>query len=85
MAERAPGTTPDPVRLLVVGAGAKALFALEELASRWREGTGPRMEFTVVDPGEHLGTGAAYHPFQPHPLRLNVGSGLLAAPAPGAV
>ncbi|MGO1408326.1 MAG: FAD/NAD(P)-binding protein [Brachybacterium sp.] len=85
MAERAPGTTPAPVRLLVVGAGAKALFALEELASRWREGTGPRIEITVVNPGEHLGTGAAYHPFQPHHLRLNVGSGILDAPATGAV
>lgn len=83
------------MRLLVVGAGAKALFALEELAERCRgshdlpestaPGTGPRIEITVVDPGEHLGTGAAYHPSQPHHLRLNVGSGILDAPATGAV
>ncbi|HEX7351159.1 FAD/NAD(P)-binding protein [Brachybacterium sp.] len=90
MAERAPGTAGDPLRLLVVGAGAKALYALEELAAQGRDGgdlpesAGPLVEITVVDPGEHLGTGAAYHPSQPHHLRLNVGSGILDAPATGA-
>jgi len=90
VAERAPGTAGDPVRLLVVGAGAKALFALEEFAAQGRDGgdlpesAGPLVEITVVDPGEHLGTGAAYHPSQPHHLRLNVGSGILDAPATGA-
>lgn len=83
-----------PLRLLVVGAGAKALFALEELAARLGEhstrpgehtvpAAGPLLEITVVDPGEQPGTGAAYHPDQPHHLRLNVDSRILDAPAVG--
>jgi len=86
----------EPLRLLVVGAGAKALFALEELAARLGEhrtrpgehaapAAGPLLEITVVDPGEHPGTGAAYHPDQPHHLRLNVDSRILDAPAVGSL
>src|SRR5690606_12688311 len=86
----------EPLRLLVVGAGAKALFALEELAARLAEhrtrpgehaapAAGPLLEITVVDPGEHPGTGAAYHPDQPHHLRLNVDSRILDAPAVGSL
>ncbi|MGP5089661.1 FAD/NAD(P)-binding protein [Brachybacterium tyrofermentans] len=92
MAERAPGA---PLRLVVIGAGPKALFALEELAALLvghpepvgRPGAGsPRelLEITVLDPGEHPGTGAAYDLSQPPELRLNVGSGILDAPAAGA-
>lgn len=89
MAERESSTAEEPLRLLVVGAGAKALFALEELAARLADSAhsalAPLLEITVVDPAEHLGTGAAYHPSQPHHLRLNVGSGILDAPVTGAV
>lgn len=89
MAEQEPSTAEDPLRLIVVGAGAKALFALEELAARLVDSTGaalaPLLEITVVDPGEHPGTGAAYHPSQPPHLRLNVSSRILDTPATGAV
>lgn len=79
-----------PLRLLVVGAGPKALFALEELAARGAdrgrcpEHDAPRLEITVVDPEGHPGAGTAYHPSQPHHLRLNVGSGILDAPSTGS-
>ena len=89
MAEQEPSTAEDPLRLIVVGAGAKALFALEELAARLVDSTGaalaPLLEITVVDPGEHPGTGAAYHPSPPPHLRLNVSSRILDTPATGAV
>ncbi|MGO2821486.1 MAG: FAD/NAD(P)-binding protein [Brachybacterium tyrofermentans] len=92
MAERA---ATGPLRLAVIGAGPKALFALEELAALLvghpepigRPGAGsPRelLEITVLDPGEHPGTGAAYDLSQPPELLLNVGSGILDAPAAGA-
>lgn len=89
MAKPVPGASEGALRLLVVGAGAKALFALEELAARLRahpgHGTRPRLEITVIDPGEHPGTGAAYHPAQPRYLRLNVDSAILDAPPVGDV
>lgn len=97
MAERAP---TGPLRLAVIGAGPKALFALEELAALLIRpadatgrlpATGPAtgfpgslLEITVLDPGEHPGAGAAYHLAQPPQLRLNVGSAILDAPASGA-
>ncbi|WP_158239467.1 FAD/NAD(P)-binding protein [Brachybacterium sp. UMB0905] len=75
----APGR--DPLRLVVIGAGPKALFALEELQARLAAGAGRALEVVVVDPGEHPGTGAAYRPDQPAPLRLNVDCRVIDAPA----
>ncbi|WP_193106000.1 FAD/NAD(P)-binding protein [Brachybacterium sp. FME24] len=83
-----------PLRLAVVGAGPKALFALEELAARLAERAGGAdgdpcagslLEVIVVDPGPHPGTGTAYDPFQPPHLRLNVSSTILDAPATSAM
>lgn len=87
--------TTAPLRLAVLGAGPKALFALEALAHQLHEaelraaGTAlatrgadepPRLEVTVIDPAEHPGTGAAYAPDQSPVLRLNVAARILDAP-----
>lgn len=74
----------------MVGGGPKALFALEELAARGAgrgcspDHAGSRLEITVVDPAGPLGAGTAYHPAQPHHLRLNVASTILDAPSTGS-
>ncbi|MDO5661292.1 MAG: FAD/NAD(P)-binding protein, partial [Brachybacterium sp.] len=76
------------VRLVVIGAGPKALFALEELAAQF-ETNKPRsaedqhgpLEVTVIDPGAEPGTGAAYATDQSPLLRLNVTASILDAPA----
>ncbi|MGO1225646.1 MAG: FAD/NAD(P)-binding protein [Brachybacterium sp.] len=85
-------------RLAVVGAGPKALFALEALAahltadlaagagagavSTERAGAAV-VDVTVLDPAGTPGTGAAYALDQPPYLRLNVSAGILDAPATG--
>ncbi|MGP9601777.1 FAD/NAD(P)-binding protein [Brachybacterium sp. AOP42-E1-35] len=95
-----PGTGPDATgprrRLAVVGAGPKALFALEALAAHLTAdlaaGTGAVstetpgaaiVDVTVLDPAGLPGTGAAYALDQPPYLRLNVTAGILDAPATG--
>ncbi|WP_157975551.1 FAD/NAD(P)-binding protein [Brachybacterium sp. YJGR34] len=75
---------PESRRLVVVGAGPKALFALEALTARLREREhGPRLAVTVIDPHAQPGTGAAYDPAQPEHLRLNVSARILDAPRTG--
>lgn len=84
----------DPLRLVVVGAGPKSLFALEALAARL-DGAGwtparpddvalRALVVTVMDPADRPGTGTAYAPDQPHVLRLNVSATLLDGAAGGA-
>lgn len=84
-----------PLRLVVLGAGPKALFALEALTFRLQiahsapaSGRGgaeePRLEVTVIDPAEHPGAGAAYALDQSPVLRLNVAARILGAPIGGA-
>jgi diaminopimelate decarboxylase len=63
------------VRVAVIGAGPKGLFATERLLAR--RGTGP-LEVVVFDPREP-GTGAAYGRAQPDWLRLNVTSAIVDA------
>ena len=76
------------LRLAVIGAGPKALSALDSLGRRLRaagRGDGPReVRIDIVDPSERPGTGAAYDPRQPRHLRLNVTSGIVDAHEPGA-
>ena len=54
------------LRLAVIGAGPKALSALDSLGRRLRaagRGDGPReVRIDIVDPSERPGTGAAYDP-----------------------
>ncbi|MGP9538338.1 FAD/NAD(P)-binding protein [Brachybacterium sp. AOP43-C2-M15] len=99
-APRAPRDVDPPLTLAVLGAGPKALFALEALAAHLddpdhaprpggagRSGTevrGNLLEVTVIDPAEHPGTGAAYDPEQSPVLRLNVAARLLDAPVGGS-
>ena len=84
MSERTPVT--DPMRVAVLGAGPKALFALESLARRLGElhEPGRCVALTIVEPHPHLGVGAAYAWDQPEYLRLNVASGIVDAHEPGA-
>ena len=83
-------------RLAVVGAGPKALFALEALAARLTadlaagagaDSTRPAGaaggDVTGRDPAGPPGTGAAYALDQPPYLRLNVTAGILDEPATG--
>lgn len=76
------------LRLAVIGAGPKALSALDSLGRRLRaagRGDGPReVRIDIVDPSERPGTGAAYDPRQPRHLRLNVTAGIVDAHEPGA-
>lgn len=74
-----------PLRIAVVGAGPKALYALEELTALLDESpVGRALSVTVIDPVDVPGTGAAYDPGQPHHLRLNVTAAILDSPATGA-
>ncbi|EYT48837.1 FAD/NAD(P)-binding protein [Brachybacterium muris] len=90
-----------PLRIAVVGAGPKALYALEKLtalldaagsatataddagAARSESSAASGLTVTVIDPVAVPGTGAAYHPGQPHHLRLNVTAAILDEPATG--
>lgn len=72
---------PDRRRAAIIGAGPKALFALEALLARLTSrADAPRWAITVIDPGSHPGTGAAYQLEQPEFLRLNVSAAILDAP-----
>ncbi|WP_308291522.1 FAD/NAD(P)-binding protein [Microbacterium sp. G2-8] len=78
-------TALPSLRVAVVGAGPKALYALEELAAALKHGdAAPRLDVTVIDSIRVPGTGTAYDPDQPHHLRLNVTATILDAPATGA-
>lgn len=73
---------PSPLRVVVVGAGPKALFALEQLCAHVDGGRAAgKVAVTVVDPGPEPGTGTAYATGQPSLLRLNVDARILDAPA----
>ncbi|MFD7022039.1 FAD/NAD(P)-binding protein [Promicromonospora sukumoe] len=73
---------PSPLRVVVVGAGPKALFALEQLRAHVDDTrAADRIAVTVVDPGPEPGTGRAYATDQPSLLRLNVDARILDAPA----
>ncbi|MEE1650749.1 FAD/NAD(P)-binding protein [Brachybacterium sp. J144] len=81
---------PRPaLRIAVVGAGPKALYALEELTAQLASQAGPEvavrggLEVTVIDDVRTPGTGSAYDPRQPHHLRLNVTAAILDEPATG--
>lgn len=79
-----PASAAAPRRLVVVGGGPKALFALEALASRLDPAHRPSLHVTVLDPHERPGPGGAYAPDQPDSVRLNVDAAILDAPASGA-
>ena len=71
-----------PWGVVVIGAGPKALFALEQLRAHLDEARALRdVAVTVVDPGREPGTGSAYATDQPSLLRLNVDARILDAPA----
>ncbi|WP_232531747.1 FAD/NAD(P)-binding protein [Microbacterium halophytorum] len=77
-------SAPPSLRIVVVGAGPKALYALEELAAELRRGpAAPRREVTVIDTVRVPGTGTAYDPSQPPHLRLNVSATILDEPVTG--
>lgn len=71
-------------RIGVVGAGPKALFALESLVRRLLAAGGevPRVAVDVIDTNPYAGS--AYAPEQPEYLRLNVSAGIVDAHEPGA-
>lgn len=72
---------PGSPRAAIIGAGPKALFALEALLTRLTARPGARRwAITVIDPGSRPGTGAAYLLEQPEFLRLNVSAEILDAP-----
>lgn len=68
------------MQVVVIGAGPRALFALEALS---RHRGSRHLDVTVVDPAAHPGTGSAYAPDQPAMLRLNVTSSILDQSATG--
>lgn len=67
------------MRVAIVGAGPRGLFAAERLLAHGCKG---ELEVCLFDPREP-GIGAAYHPDQPPYLRLNVNSAVVAAAWPG--
>lgn len=67
------------VRVAVVGAGPKALFALQELDARLPAGA--RAAVDVFDPAEP--GGAVWDPELPEPLRLNAPAGMVDARGSG--
>lgn len=81
----ASGTVP-PLRIAIVGAGPRALSALDSLGRRLRAASDlpRRVLIDVIDPGAHPGTGAACDPEQPPYLRLNVTAAIVDAHEPDA-
>lgn len=76
--------SPTAPRVAVVGAGPRAAFALERLATlSVRHGVSPP-HVDVIAPGSDLGPGQVYAPDQPHWLRLNVPSSAVHAWRGGA-
>ena len=63
------------MRVAIVGAGPKGVFAAERLLAHLG---GAPAQVTLLDP-QPPGSGAAYHPVQPGWLRLNVASSLVDA------
>ncbi|WP_010533565.1 FAD/NAD(P)-binding protein [Brachybacterium squillarum] len=77
---------PEPaaaLELAVIGAGPRALFSLEALAVRLADAPPTGLRVTVIESGEHPGTGSGYALDQPDCLRLNVDARILDAPATG--
>lgn len=68
------------MRVAIVGAGPRGLFAIERLWAHLPDAQ--RVHVTVFDP-QPPGVGAAYDPSQPDYLRLNVTSAVVAAGWPG--
>ncbi|PWH06031.1 amino acid decarboxylase [Brachybacterium endophyticum] len=80
---------PLTLRIGVVGAGPKALYALEDLTALLDAHPPPPVAgrkglvVTVLDAVQVPGTGAAYDPRQPHHLSLNVTAAILDEPPTG--
>ena len=67
------------MRVAIIGAGPRGLFAVERLWAHHRAGV---LDVVLFDPREP-GHGAAYDPGQPSYLRLNVTSAVVSAGWPG--
>lgn len=68
------------MRVAIVGAGPRGLFAVERLWAHAAPGT--CLDVVLFDPRDP-GVGAAYDPTQPEYLRLNVNSAVVSAAWPG--
>lgn len=81
-----PERQPPDFRIAIIGAGPKALYALDSLARRLRAAppSGRLVRIEVLEPAGPPGTGAAYHPEQPSYLRLNVTASIVDVHEPGA-